>query len=563
MSKYWINFESVFNNATAIVYSVFVIFLFLTAIFTIIYLFFGTWKKIVFKTWVNRYAPGDSELGTSISDLLLFNLRNIKNIHDRSMSKGNLWNPYDDVPSFRRGLDPEIQLIASVELGNYGKFISGLVSILFNMVPLVFKPAEMNGSVNKFDDIILFLVTLDNYKLSKKYKNFEFEKKNRILKFFRRVVAIFKKSQEANMLWKIEKKIDQKNPVNIPEIVEELAYNMYIDLTGSDLFKSWDCFKNYTIGLKHYLSFIELNRDSDYDKAIEFYNFALSEEKNNPAVHYNLGVLYYFKYATTDNEKAINHFQKALNSSEIQLKARAHCGLSNALGQKYHRFNSQDKNDLLLAVKHGQISVNLNPELDSSRKALGFVYHQLSEHLLKENNLTESEVYREKAIENYQKAIALNREHYMAYNNLGNLKLEFSKTSQVSEAKKKELLKEAISYFESALEVLPTYHFAYDNLGNAYYELKDYENARENFINALIYKPDYFEARNDLAMLYLDPAFKPDITQAITDHNEVLRTLTDLKEDNRMLKLKKVFEDRLKHFNIDPSQYIKKPKLEK
>jgi hypothetical protein len=266
MSKYWINFESVFNNATAIVYSVFVIFLFLTVIFTIIYLFFGTWKKIVFKTWVNRYAPGDSELGTSISDLLLFNLRNIKNIHDRSMSKGNLWNPYDDVPSFRRGLDPEIQLIASVELGNYGKFISGLVSILFNMVPLVFKPAEMNGSVNKFDDIILFLVTLDNYKLSKKYKNFEFEKKNRILKFFRRVVAIFKKSQEANMLWKIEKKIDQKNPVNIPEIVEELAYNMYIDLTGSDLFKSWDCFKNYTIGLKHYLSFIELNRDSDYDR---------------------------------------------------------------------------------------------------------------------------------------------------------------------------------------------------------------------------------------------------------------------------------------------------------
>jgi len=563
MSKYWINFENVFTNTTAIVYSIFVILLFLTVFFTIFYLFFGTWKKIVFKTWINRYDSSNNELGTSISDLLLFNLRNIKNIHDRSMSKGNLWNPYDDVPSFRRGLDPEIQLIASVELGNYGKFISGMVSILFNLVPLVFKPAEMNGSINKFDNNILFLVTLDNYKLSKKYRNFDFEKRNRLLRLLRRVVSIFKRSAEANMLWKIEKKNDQNDPMNIPEIIEEIAYNMYIDLTGSDLFKSWSCFKNYTIGLKHYLSFIELNRDKDYVDAIEAYTLALDEEKNNAAVHYNLGVLYYFKYSTAENTKAIEHFQKALSSSEIQLKVRAHCGLSNALGQKYHRFNSQDKNDLLLAVKHGQISVNLNPELDSSRKALGFVYHQLSEQLLKENNLPESDLYRAKAIENYEKAIALNREHYMAYNNLGNLKLEFSKTKQVSDPKKKEMLKEAISYFESALEVIPTYHFAYDNLGNAYYELKDYENARENFINALLYKPDYFEARNDLAMLYLDPEFKPDIAQAIIDHNDILQALSDLKEENRMIKLKNSFDDRLKRFNIDSSQFAKKPNLNK
>jgi tetratricopeptide (TPR) repeat protein len=262
--------------------------------------------------------------------------------------------------------------------------------------------------------------------------------------------------------------------------------------------------------------------------------------------------MYYFKYKNNYNEKAIQHFGIAHNCSEIQLKARAHSGLANALGQKYHRFKTFEKGEgkkiLDLAVKHIEISINLNPEIDASRKAMGFIYHQMSE-LLQDSDKVESENYRKNAIENYQKAVKLNKEHYSALNNLCNLYLEFSSSFDDKKEKNK-LIDLSIDNFKQALKINATYHFAYDNLGNAYYEKGQYENAKDSYLDALIYEPEYYEAKNDYSMLFLDSNYKQNIDTAIENFKEIQNKLKNENPD-RYNKLKNQFLARAKQFNVN------------
>jgi tetratricopeptide (TPR) repeat protein len=442
-------------------------------------------KKIIFKAWINRFDESDKELGKSIGDLLLFNLRAIKSAHEKSTHKLSLWNPYQDVPSFKQGLEKEIDLIASIELSNYGKIVTNLISLLFKSIPLILKPATLEGSINKYgENRTIFLIMLENHKALRK--------------------SFSRQKRKTQILWKIEKNNITKE--NLPDLIEEIAYKIYIDLTGSELFKSWDCFQLYTLGLQKYLLYTELKREQDYKHAEKLYQQSLSLEPNNPAVCYNAGVMKYYEYQENENEKAIELFRNAVKSSDIQLKARAHCGLANALTQKFHRFGVRNIQLLNEAVCHGEEALRLNPKLDSSHKSLAFACHQLSESLTGTQNKSEQiAIHRKKAIYHYQKAFELNNEHYIAMNNLGNLYLEWAKNEPTQ---KVNLLNKAIKKFEKSLIINAFYHHAYDNLGNAFMELGKYEEAREAFMNAILYQPNYAEAKNDLAILFMNPAYK-------------------------------------------------------
>jgi len=363
-------------------------------------------KRILFRAWINRYDEKDEDLGKSIGDLLLFDLQTIKIIHDKSTKVLSLWNPYQDLPSFKQGLEQEVQLIASVELGDYGKIISSIASFALKAAPLIIKPAILSGSINKYGDKkTLLMITLANYHMKKNL----FQQK---------------KSQKNTLVWKIERENLKKE--EIPELLEEMAYRIYIDLTGNDLFKSWECFRYYTIGMQKYINYTELQRESDYNKAIKSYNEALQLEPNNPVVCYNKGVIKYNKYDEHENKEAIELFKKALNSSDMQLQVRARTGLTNGLVMQYHRFNKKEIALIEEGVSHGEEALRLNSKLDSVHKCLGFAYHQLSEELSKTNGWNAQIIVdiREKAINHYKKAFNYNKQHYIAHNNLGNLYLE-------------------------------------------------------------------------------------------------------------------------------------------
>ena len=466
-------------------------------------MYFRSRRQIVFEAWVNMADGLGADLGRSVADLLLFKLRYVKSVHDQSARKLETWQPNQDMPAFRQGLDEDIKLLGSVELGKYGNVVSSVLMILFRLVPVFLRPAQLRGSIHKYGDQIRLLATM------------EWRGRRRA-------------TQGGTHLWEVLQR--QNAPDALPETVEELAYRIYLDLTGEDVFKSWEAFRAYTIGLSHYLSWMDLQRPADFEEAVKCYALALELEPNNPAVKYNLAILKYFRWREAENRDSIHLFRGALNATQSRLKARAHSGLANALVSQFHRFNTRDPHLLTDAVYHGRMAITLDPEMDGAAKAYAYACHQMSEFQEASTpsaDQTTIERNRESAITHYRRACALNPHHYIAHNNLANLYLEWAKRT-TDDSMRRERLHSAVAECQAALKINPSFVFAHDNLANSYFELARFSEAAASYRDALQYKPDYPEARNDLARLHLEPRFDGcDIEQAFLHHRDALVPVKD------------------------------------
>jgi tetratricopeptide (TPR) repeat protein len=477
-------------------------------------LFLRMRKAIVFEPWMNLSKDAPADLGKSLADLLLFKIREIQSIHQKCVRQIGLWTPYYDVPVFQQELDEDLRLLASFDLGNHGDKTGKLMMFLFRLIPLMFQPAKLKGSIHQYGDNVLLQVTLERFKPKDS-------------------------AQRGALVWHVNGQAAM--PEQFPGFVEDLAYQIYVDLVGSRLFKSWQSFRAYTNGLGHYLLFTDIHKAQDSSDACTLYEEALKEEPNNSASYYNLGVVRYFRYQQDENEKAIECFQRALQSSDLNLKAQAHSGLANALGQLHSRFRAGDSNTLPDAIFHALQAIEIDPSSDVANKALAFAYHQQSEV----DDLPEAQAhqFRTLAIRHYQQAFNKNPKYYVAYNNLGNLYLEWA--PKLPEGRKRQkCLKRAIAACEKALDIEPAYHHAYDNIANAYLTLGRFDQAERYYKQALQYAPNYPEAKNDLAMLYLTPDFaQKNFAKALTFHIQAL-CMPDVKATQKA-KLCKAFQKKL------------------
>lgn len=98
----------------------------------------------------------------------------------------------------------------------------------------------------------------------------------------------------------------------------------------------------------------------------------------------------------------------------------------------------------------------------------------------------------------FEKALALDKNYPIAFNNLGSLYLSlFLKTNR------KEDFQNAIQNFEKAVELDPNYASAYNGLGAAYLKIQDLEKAVFYWEKAVAIKPDYGFALYNLGLVYL------------------------------------------------------------
>ena len=490
-------------------------------------IYFRSRKNIIFEAWVNMTEADKSTLGRKVADLLLFKLRFVKRIHEQGSRKLETWQPNREMPAFRQTLDEDIRLLGSVELGKYGSVVSTIVMFILRLVPMIFRPARLQGSIHRYGKQLRLLATLEQ--------------------------AGGESNRPGSVnLWEVVRM--QENDELLAETVEELAYRIYLDLSSDDLFKSWEAFRAYTNGMAHYVAWIDLERDTDFEAAEKYYRDALALEPKNPAIKYNLALLKYFHWTAGENDEAIALFQGALNAPSLQLKARAQGGLASALAMKFHRYNVQEPRLLQDAIMHGRTAITIGPEIDGAHKAYALACHQWSEYLVRtQGTHSEIERHRELAIMHYRRAFELNPQHFGAHNNLGNLFLEWGKT--LKGEPRHEKFQAAKTEFESSLRVNPAYHHASDNLGNTCYEEGQsahqpserklrYAEAAQAFRNALQYEPTYPEATNDLAMLHLEPEHEPcSPEEAVNLHLQALRLVP--KSIPHRQKLCKQFTNRL------------------
>ncbi len=96
------------------------------------------------------------------------------------------------------------------------------------------------------------------------------------------------------------------------------------------------------------------------------------------------------------------------------------------------------------------------------------------------------------AINQFEKALYLDPNYAEVHNNLGTALL------------REQRVKEAIAEFNKALEnpMYPTPHFVHYNLGQAYFKLKEFEKARENFLEAVKLSPAYSLAYHGLGLAW-------------------------------------------------------------
>ena len=237
-------------------------------------IYFRSRKNIIFEAWVNMTEEEKSSVGRRVADLLLFKLRYVKRIHEQGSRKLETWQPNREMPAFRQTLDEDIRLLGSVELGKYGSVVSTVVMFVLRLVPMVFRPARLRGSIHRYGKQLRLLATLEE--------------------------AGGENSRPGSVnLWEVVRMED--NDEQLAETVEELAYRIYLDLASDGLFKSWEAFRAYTVGMAHYVSWIDLEHKGDAQKAEKFYLDALALEPKNPAIKFNLALLKYFRWQGPDN----------------------------------------------------------------------------------------------------------------------------------------------------------------------------------------------------------------------------------------------------------------------
>ncbi len=483
----------------------------LSAVVAVVRLYVKSRRTIVFDAWADFTADDTAgDRGRSMADLLLFHIREIQNAHRRSGRELDLKNPYDDIPAFQQELDSELK--AAVELHRQHRIVGPIVSVLVALVPT--RPARLRGSIHRFGSALRVHVVLENAR-----------------------------GQRGTPQWSGTRAGDEQ----APDLVEDLAYEIYLALAGSTEFKDARAFRRYTEGLTKHLAFGETGDVDARERAQALYEESLEREPRNPATLFNLGVLHYYLFEHDRNEEALRCFRRAMPAAQGPLLAQIHSALANVHSTRRHRFKSSDRAELDIAVYHAGKALEIDDGLDVVLKAAAYAHQGTSEALQADARAAgeqgrqedaleasrEAAHHRDLAIGYYRRAISSNPSYYTAHNNLGNLYLELACVTADRTART-ELLRASVDLFKQTMAVRPAYHHAYDNLGNAYYELALlgerhlFDHAERYYRSAIGVHPGYAEAENDLAMLYLTPGWSGhDEAKAASTHAQALEHAPD------------------------------------
>jgi tetratricopeptide (TPR) repeat protein len=191
--------------------------------------------------------------------------------------------------------------------------------------------------------------------------------------------------------------------------------------------------------------------------------------------YYLKGREYYYRYNKTDNEHAIELFERALSLDPEY--ALAYAGIADAYCQRVGRFGfAESWADSAIALAEKAISVD--PNLAEGHKALGLAYADKG--------------WVQKSLEAYKRAVELNPNYHPAVSNLGYMYSLLGETV------------EAFRWRKKSMALNPTNPVTSKSIGAIYLEqVGDYAKAEQWFRRTLEIEPDYTSAKTALSLVYL------------------------------------------------------------
>ena len=164
-------------------------------------------------------------------------------------------------------------------------------------------------------------------------------------------------------------------------------------------------------------------------------------------------------------------------------------------------YNAFLNDDYDKAIKYNQKAIEINPDFAIAYNNMGIAYAR------KENY--------NKAIEYFKKAIEINPDDAEAYYNMGLIYADKGNYDK------------AIEYYKKAIEINPDFADAYYNMGIAYHLKLNYDEAIECYQKAIEINPYYADAYNNMGLAY---AVKANDDKAIECYHKAIEINPDYAE---------------------------------
>jgi tetratricopeptide (TPR) repeat protein len=541
--------------------------------------------RLFFEPWVNLSGDSTLEIGASLAELLYFELESLRELLTKARRQGGLWNERSSLPLLERLFEGYPDFVRQVELIGLPGRLTRLVQFV-----LVVRPPRMHGTIHRFGKCIRFQVMLEGIIDEGLHQARHRGARDAGNKSHGAAGNV----QLQRVGW--VKDLPEDDREAIPEAVAEIAHQIVLDWGGLKAFKFARSFVHFTKGLREHLAFNELHGREEFGLAArKHYEKSIESEGQNPLASYAIAQILYSSYDYERNERAIQEYQRALQSDIRTLRAKAFRGLADAYCQRKHRHNKGEADVLDAAMRWATFAQELCDTTDdptdeaSIKKALAFATQiQAAAPSMNDN---QREALINQAMELYEAALRCDPAFTVAYNNLGFLYLERAAnrmarlTGSYKSHSDERIPATAESIFKSASEDLtraegfcskatecdPTYHHAYDNLGNVWFQRsllpaakvdEALRAAEDCYYKATAYHPTYDAAYADLARLHLrraerialpstDASGRDDTrSQSVQRHVERAwqahyRCLSVLKDTESRLRRCREFTDRL------------------
>jgi tetratricopeptide (TPR) repeat protein len=262
--------------------------------------------------------------------------------------------------------------------------------------------------------------------------------------------------------------------------------------------------------LQQHLAFNTLRRPLFLEEAERLYKLAIDHEGGNAEASYNLGDLLYSQFTHDGNEAAIEAYLGALRTDKPVVRARAFRGLANAYCQRCQRHRKDQHASIEAGLRWARFandfckdSSPLSREDQASiKKAEAYAQQVWAEQPWLRPE--ESEKAFIKSVDLYKKAIDLNNNFTVAYNNVSYLYLKkaekllsmICQNEKELDEKRKVILSdlgEAEKWCRDAIETDKTFHLAYDNRGNIARALASLEEkASDKFQSGLLFAIEWY-----------------------------------------------------------------------
>ncbi|HEX3021581.1 MAG TPA: tetratricopeptide repeat protein, partial [Lachnospiraceae bacterium] len=392
--------------------------------------------------------------GSIISNSLVVELRNIKEIHNRKFEEEGITCEKISLPMLAPNteqLETTVSNLGNINVAGMTLSMGGLLTVLKRLWPLGGQAITIKGSLQESDSEIHLIALMEGPSA----------------RGWDRVIKIKK--------WTNEDKI--------PELIKDLAFMITYDLSKQDITaKTWTSLRYFTEALDSYSQYIVTKKPDYLENALKNCIKASQEEKDYQILFnlfYNLGLSY---YDIKDYHSVEDAFRRCITLMPNNENGFVGLGAAlSGLGRHEDALKALDK------------ALEINPEDAYAWYNKGYALNDLGRY--------------EDALKAFDKALEVNPEDAYAWNNKGYALSGLGQNEDALKAFEKSLeidpedayawnnkvnalndlgrQEEALKACEKALEIDPKNVDAWNNKGNALNDLGRQEEALKAFEKSL------------------------------------------------------------------------------